>query len=220
MKKNILVLGSSGQIGYHLCCYLKKENHEVLKFDILDGKKYDLRTHNNSNLANYIKKSDYVFFLAFDVGGSKYLTKYQNSSKFILNNLNIMMNTFELLPVAAVELASVISEVPLYNFNAPYESVTPLTSTEMLTSILLDVDDGVIDALSPLEAKVAEVVLAASFLIPWTTCSIVPTPVREDPSIAGKAPVNFDAAMLTILLSVIEPSTGAIVPVVGSRTKM
>ena len=97
MKKNILVLGSSGQIGYHLCWYLKKEKHKVLKFDISDGKKYDLRTHNNSNLVNYIKKSDYVFFLAFDVGGSKYLKKYQNSSKFIFNNLNIMSNTFELL---------------------------------------------------------------------------------------------------------------------------
>ena len=97
MKKNILVLGSSGQIGYHLCWYLKKEKHKVLKFDILDGKKYDLRTHNNSNLVNYIKKSNYVFFLAFDVGGSKYLKKYQNSPKFIFNNLNIMMNTFQLL---------------------------------------------------------------------------------------------------------------------------
>ena len=97
MKKNILVLGSSGQIGSHLCWYLKKEKHKVLKFDILDGKKYDLRAHNNPNLINYIKKSDYVFFLAFDVGGSKYLKKYQNSSKFIYNNLNIMMNTFELL---------------------------------------------------------------------------------------------------------------------------
>jgi len=97
MKKNILVLGSSGQIGHHLCWYLKKKKHKVLKFDILDGKKYDLRTHNNPNLVNYLKKSNYVFFLAFDVGGSKYLKKYQNSSKFILNNLNIMMNTFQLL---------------------------------------------------------------------------------------------------------------------------
>jgi len=97
MKKNILVLGSSGQIGYHLSWYLKKKKHKVLDFDILDGKKYDLRTYNNTNLINCIKKSDYVFFLAFDVGGSKYLKKYQNSSKFIFNNLNIMMNTFELL---------------------------------------------------------------------------------------------------------------------------
>ena len=44
MKKNILVLGSSGQIGYHLCQYLEKEKYKVFKFDIMNGKKYDLRT--------------------------------------------------------------------------------------------------------------------------------------------------------------------------------
>ena len=97
MKKKILVLGSSGQIGHNLCEYLTKEKYKVLKFDILDGKKYDLRISNNYQLANFIKKSNYVFFLAFETGGSKYLKKYQNSSKFILNNLSIMINTFKLL---------------------------------------------------------------------------------------------------------------------------
>ena len=97
MKKKILVLGSSGQIGHNLCEYLAKEKYKVLKFDILDGKKYDLRIPNNYQLANFIKKSNYVFFLASEAGGSKYLKKYQNSSKFILNNLSIMINTFKLL---------------------------------------------------------------------------------------------------------------------------
>ncbi len=97
MKKKNLVLGSSGQIGHHLCKYLTKEKYKVLKFDILDGKKYDLKISNNYQLANFIKKSNYVFFLAYETGGSKYLKKYQNSSKFILNNLSIMINTFKLL---------------------------------------------------------------------------------------------------------------------------
>ena len=97
MKKNILVLGSSGQIGYHLCQYLKKEKYKVFKFDIMDGKKYDLRINKNQLLESYIKKSHYVFFLAFDVGGSRYLARYQDSSKFILNNLSLIANTFELL---------------------------------------------------------------------------------------------------------------------------
>ena len=97
MKKNILVLGSSGQIGHHFCHYLEKKKYNVLKFDILDGKKYDLRINNNIKLIKLLKKSSYIFFLAFDVGGSRYLKKYQNSSKFILNNLKIMNNTFELL---------------------------------------------------------------------------------------------------------------------------
>ncbi len=97
MKKNILVLGSSGQIGYHLCQYLKKKKYKVFRFDIMDGKKYDLRINKNQLLESYIKKSHYVFFLAFDVGGSRYLARYQDSSKFILNNLSLMANTFELL---------------------------------------------------------------------------------------------------------------------------
>lgn len=46
MKKKILVLGSHGQIGYHLCNFLKKKKYFVEKFDIEDHKKYDLRKSN------------------------------------------------------------------------------------------------------------------------------------------------------------------------------
>ena len=42
MKKKILVLGSSGQIGIHLCQYLKKK-YQVKKFDIIENHKFDLR---------------------------------------------------------------------------------------------------------------------------------------------------------------------------------
>ena len=97
MKKKILVLGSSGQIGLHLCQYLQKKKYNIKKFDICDGKKFDLRKNNNFLLENYIKKSDYIFFLAFDVGGSTYLKKFQSSYKFIMNNLMIMVNTFKIL---------------------------------------------------------------------------------------------------------------------------
>ena len=38
MKKKILILGSSGQIGSHLEKYLYKKNLKVIKFDILMGK--------------------------------------------------------------------------------------------------------------------------------------------------------------------------------------
>ena len=97
MKKKILVLGSSGQIGLHFCNYLKKKNYIVKKFDIIDGKKFDLRKYKNQKLENYIKKSNYIFFLAFDVGGSRYIKEFQSSYKFTMNNLKIMVNTFELL---------------------------------------------------------------------------------------------------------------------------
>ena len=38
--------------------------------------------------------SDFVFFLAFDVGGSHYLKKYQHTFKFIDNNTRMMANVF------------------------------------------------------------------------------------------------------------------------------
>ena len=96
-KKRILVLGSSGQIGKYLCDYLEERNYTVKKLDIENNKKHDLRIQNNNLLLRYIRSSDYVFFLAFDVGGSRYLKKFQNHYKFLNNNLKIMANTFDLL---------------------------------------------------------------------------------------------------------------------------
>ena len=86
--KNILILGSEGQIGAYLKEYLLKKNYKVFGFDINASKKQDLRLHNNSLLKRLIKKSDFVFFLAFDVGGSRYLkiSKYFN---FISNNIKL-----------------------------------------------------------------------------------------------------------------------------------
>ena len=95
--KNILILGSDGQIGAYLKEYLLKKNYKVFGFDINTSKKEDLRLYNNNLLIRLIKKSDFVFFLAFDVGGSRYLNKYQNTFNFISNNIRIMENTFSLL---------------------------------------------------------------------------------------------------------------------------
>ena len=95
--KKILILGSRGQIGSHLLKFLKKKNYKVYGFDIENNKSEDLRINNNRKFISYIKDTDFVFFLAFDVGGSVYLKKYQNSYNFLMNNISIMKNTFELL---------------------------------------------------------------------------------------------------------------------------
>ncbi len=98
MKKKILILGSSGQIGTHLKEFLsKKKRYQVINFDIAMGKSFDLRNFKNIKLEKYIKKSDFVYFLAFDVGGSRYLKKYQKKFNFMINNLLIMSNVFKLL---------------------------------------------------------------------------------------------------------------------------
>ncbi len=46
---------------------------------------------------NAIQYADFVFFLAFDVGGSRYLKKYQHTFDFVNNNTRMMANTFKLL---------------------------------------------------------------------------------------------------------------------------
>lgn len=98
MKKKILILGSEGQIGGHLKEFFKnKKGYEVIKFDIILGKSFDLRNFKNSQLEKAIKKSNFVYFLAFDVGGSRYLKKYQKTFNFLINNLLIMSNVFRLL---------------------------------------------------------------------------------------------------------------------------
>jgi len=93
--KKILILGSEGQIGTHLKNYLSKKKYQVIEFDIINNKNQDLRVYDNSKLLLSIKKSDFIFFLAFDVGGSKYLKKNQKTYSFLMNNISIMKNTFE-----------------------------------------------------------------------------------------------------------------------------
>ena len=98
MKKKILILGSEGQIGGHLAESFKdKKKYEVIKFDIVLGNSFDLRNFKNLKLEKDIKRSDFIFFLAFDVGGSRYLKKYQKTFNFLINNLLIMSNVFSLL---------------------------------------------------------------------------------------------------------------------------
>jgi nucleoside-diphosphate-sugar epimerase len=93
----ILVLGSEGQIGSYLTEYLRNKGHDVTEFDVVNGKDQDLTLIPNSKLQHDILISDFVFFLAFDVGGSRYLKKYQHTFDFINNNTRILANVFQWL---------------------------------------------------------------------------------------------------------------------------
>lgn len=90
----VLILGSGGQVGAYLTEYLRKKGHEVTEFDIENGQEEDLRIIPNRKLMHDIRTSDFVFFLAFDVGGSRYLKKYQHTFDFINNNTRMMANVF------------------------------------------------------------------------------------------------------------------------------
>ena len=90
MRKKVLILGSEGQVGAHLKDYLKNKNYSVLEFDIATSKFQDLRKFRNKKLANLIRQSSFIYFLAFDVGGSRYLNKYQNTFGFVSNNICLL----------------------------------------------------------------------------------------------------------------------------------
>ena len=90
----ITILGSSGQIGAYLTQYLTEKGYLVREFDIANGQHEDMTHIPNPFLRNLIMDSDFVFFLAFDVGGSHYLKKYQHTFKFIDNNTRMMANAF------------------------------------------------------------------------------------------------------------------------------
>ncbi len=93
----ITILGSSGQIGAYLTEYLRKKGHVVEEFDVVNGPSQDMTVIPNQYLENAIETADFVFFLAFDVGGSRYLKKYQHTFQFIDNNTRLMANAFGLL---------------------------------------------------------------------------------------------------------------------------
>lgn len=90
-----LVIGSDGFIGKPFCDFLERKGEKVVRFDIKRSKKEDGRTQKLN-----LKEIDKVYFLAWDVGGSKYLydTKLQmNQLKW---NLDLMYNIFNQLESA------------------------------------------------------------------------------------------------------------------------
>jgi len=93
----ITILGSSGQIGAYLTEYLRDKGHEVIEIDKNLGPEHNLTVIPNEFVEIQIKRSDFVFVLAFDVGGSRYLKKYQHTFDFVNNNTRMMDNVFTML---------------------------------------------------------------------------------------------------------------------------
>jgi nucleoside-diphosphate-sugar epimerase len=88
----ILVLGSHGCVGSAVMRCFQEKGHEVIPWDIKMGEGYDLRK--KDILDSVLPSVDFVLFLAFDVGGSKYKI---NSLEYIQNNTELMRNTFSSL---------------------------------------------------------------------------------------------------------------------------
>lgn len=132
----ILVLGSDGQIGSSLTKHLKDNNHEVVKFDIYTNIKNDLRVENV--LDSIIPTVDFVFFLAFDVGGSTYLNKYQHTYEFLDNNIKLMAYTFDTLKKYKTKFIFASSQMSNMSYS-PYGVLKKLgeTYTETLNGVVV-----------------------------------------------------------------------------------
>lgn len=96
MKKH-LILGSKGQVGSALAKYLRQEPGIVVEeLDIENKPAQDLR-YPTEYLEEIFKSADFVYFLAYDVGGSRYLAQQNNTLQLIHNNIKIMDTVFSYL---------------------------------------------------------------------------------------------------------------------------
>jgi nucleoside-diphosphate-sugar epimerase len=86
--RNYLVLGGSGFIGRNLIQFLLDNGDYVENIDIKIKAKNDLKKLRIKNLKNF----DACFFLAWDVGGSKYLTNRNYWSHQYRNNFALISN--------------------------------------------------------------------------------------------------------------------------------
>jgi len=95
--KHPLILGSAGVVGTALVDeYSKRDDITPLRYDIATNHRHDL-TKDKVNLKTAMEISDFVFFLAYDVGGAKFLDKNKANISLIQNNCRMMDNVFQLL---------------------------------------------------------------------------------------------------------------------------
>lgn len=101
-----LVIGSEGFVGKPFCRYLESLGDEVVRFDIKKSVQEDGR-YSRLNLEGI----DRVYFLAWNVGGSKYL--YQSNTQFTQLdwNLSLMQNIFPQLQKKKVPFLFVSSQL-------------------------------------------------------------------------------------------------------------
>jgi nucleoside-diphosphate-sugar epimerase len=120
IRKN-LVLGGAGTIGQALCTYLRIAGEEVLSLDIKTG--FDIRIKSLEEFSNF----DYVWFLAWDVGGAKYLANENYLVDIIRNNATLCERVFSFLEQTKIPFMFASSQMA--SPNTPY-GVTKLLGEE------------------------------------------------------------------------------------------
>lgn len=82
-----LVLGSEGFVGRPFCEYLEKQGEQVVRFDIQRGDHEDAR-----RARLMLDGVDRVYFLAWEVGGAKYLYRDDVQFRQLDWNLQLLLN--------------------------------------------------------------------------------------------------------------------------------
>lgn len=84
-----LVIGSEGFVGTPFCQYLEAQGERIIHFDLKRGSSEDARTARLE-----LSGVDRIYFLAWEVGGAKYL--YRRDIQFVQldSNLKLMLNVF------------------------------------------------------------------------------------------------------------------------------
>ena len=101
-----LVIGSDGFVGTTFCRFLRDQGEYVRYFDLKRGPSEDARTAKLD-----LNGVDRVYFLAWEVGGAKYL--YREDIQFLQldSNLKLMLNVFPQLQAAKIPFLFVSSQL-------------------------------------------------------------------------------------------------------------
>lgn len=107
MTRN-LVIGSEGFIGKPFCSFLESIGEEVVRFDIKQSDDEDARF---ADLG--LEDFDRVYFLAWDVGGSKYLYKEDAQLHQMDWNLQLLLNVMKQLQIHGTPFLFISSQLAL-----------------------------------------------------------------------------------------------------------
>lgn len=104
-----VVLGGSGFIGKHLVEALRRRGANVQNYDLKNG--YDLRLVPPPTPTNHC----YIWFLAWEVGGSKFLFEERNQTEILWSNLALCQTIFPWIAENGFESTFVGTQMAGYN---------------------------------------------------------------------------------------------------------
>ena len=105
MTRN-LVMGSEGFVGRPLSQYLRSIGEEVVECDLKLGGEYDLK-----EIRVDFDGIDRVYFLAWDVGGAKYLYRKEYQLRQLDWNLKLLTNVMRQLQMSKIPFLFVSSQL-------------------------------------------------------------------------------------------------------------